>query len=154
MTVVGVAKPSSGSQVRITSAWQGVPLVTVLCTFTVTLAAQLSVKVGVTGKLTALRHWLVSGPGTLSSTEQTAALQSLIRLTCVLLVQPSSATQVRITSAWHGVPLVTVLCTFTVTLAAQLSVKVGVTGKLSVPRVWLVSGPGTLSATGAIVSCT
>src|SRR5260221_4317561 len=84
-------------------SWQGVPLVTVLCTFTVTLAAQLSVKVGVTGKLTALRHWLVSGPGTLSATGAIVSCTDFGLLTVVVLAQPSSATQVRITSAWHGV---------------------------------------------------
>src|SRR3989442_11532719 len=125
-----------------------------LSTLTMMLVLQLSVNVGSTAKLTALKHWLVSGPGTLDSTDAIVSCTKFVWLTMVVLPQPSSATQVRITCPLHGVPLVTVLSTLTMMLVLQLSVNVGSTAKLTALKHWLVSGPGTLDATGAIVSWT
>src|SRR5260370_25164624 len=83
----------------------------------VTLAAQLSVKVGVTGKLTALRHWLVKIRSTHISTPATLACTMSASLTTSKLAHTSSDTHVRITSACQGPPLATALCTFTIFLA-------------------------------------
>src|SRR3989442_8401037 len=82
-----------------------------LSTLTMMLVLQLSVNVGSTAKLTALKHWLVSGPGTLDATGAIVSWTKLICLTQSRLPHPSSALLVRITCPLHAVPLVTVLST-------------------------------------------
>src|SRR5260370_28726541 len=83
------------------------PLVTVLSTLTVRLVLQLSLKAGVTAKLTCVMHWLVSGPGTLTSTgavvsntseDHTSELQSHLHFSSRLLLA---------TDAAHALPLAT-----------------------------------------------
>src|SRR5258708_32036092 len=123
-------------------------------TLTVRLVLQLSLKAGVTAKLTCVMHWLVSGPGMLSSAEDVMRNALVAGVQSCALPLPSSARQVRTTVAAHAVPLVTVLSTLTVRLVLQLSLKAGVTAKLTCVMHWLVSGPGTLTSTAAAVSNT
>src|SRR2546425_8366740 len=118
------------------------------------LVLQLSVNVGSTAKLTALKHWLVSGPGTLAATGAIVSWTLLLLLPLPPRSTLSPDTTLCLSFPSHGVPLVTVLSTLTLMLVLQLSVNVGRTAKLTALKHWLVNGPGTLAATGAIVSWT
>src|SRR5258708_31152577 len=92
-------------------------------TLTVRLVLQLSLKAGVTAKLTCVMHWLVSGPGTLTSTGAVVSKTYIRLLSTHTFPPPSSSRLVRTTVAAHAVPLVTVLSTLTVRLVLQLSLK-------------------------------
>src|SRR3989442_15317389 len=91
------------SEVWTSCLLHGVPLVTVLSTLTLMLVLQLSVNVGSTAKLTALKHWLVSGPGTLAATGAIGRASCRERVKILVVAESLKKKQVRITCPLHVV---------------------------------------------------